>query len=117
MSGDPKLTVFLGELDVEVEIATKLNQCPRCQGKGTHVNPSIDGHGLSREDFDEDPDFEEAYFRGDYDVACHRCGGRKVIAVPDWAKLSDEEKKAWKIQERELADMAAEEAAERRAGA
>ncbi len=103
--------------EIEISIPAKFALCPRFRGVGSHVNPAIDGHGLSREDFDQDPDFEEAYFRGDYDVACHRCGGRKVIAVPDWAKLSEEEKKAWKIQERDLADMAAEEAAERRAGA
>ena len=54
--------------------------CPTCDGNGTHVNPSIDAHGLSREDFDGDPDFEESYFAGDYDVSCAECGGQRVVA-------------------------------------
>lgn len=49
--------------------------CTLCHGDGTHVNPSIDAGGLSREDFDNDPDFAESYMRGDYDVTCARCGG------------------------------------------
>lgn len=61
--------------------------CPLCEGRGKHVNPSIDAHGLSREDFDEDPDFEESYFRGDYDVRCTLCGGERVVPVPLDAKV------------------------------
>jgi RecJ-like exonuclease len=57
----------------------KLKICPRCEGRGKHTNPNIDGHGLSREDFDNDPQFEEDYFAGVYDVKCHKCKGEKVI--------------------------------------
>jgi len=53
--------------------------CPTCDGNGTHVNPSIDSEGISAEQFYEDPDFEEAYFSGDYDVACVECGGQRVV--------------------------------------
>ncbi|MCK5318173.1 MAG: hypothetical protein KAJ55_09670 [Anaerolineales bacterium] len=112
---DEKLKVFIGE--DEVEIPTKFVVCSRCRGKGSHVNPAIDGHGISPEEFRDDPDFEEAYFRGDYDVACHSCQGKRVTPAPDWDRLSKEERQAWRIQERELADLAAEEEAERRAGA
>ncbi len=112
---DKKLTVFLGE--DEVEIPTMFVVCSRCRGSGSHVNPAIDGNGLSREDFDQDPDFEEAYFRGDYDVPCYSCQGKRVTPKPDWEKLTKEERQAWRTQERELADLAAEEEAERRAGA
>jgi hypothetical protein len=53
--------------------------CPTCEGEGKHVNPSIDSHGISREEFDEDPDFEEAYFSGAYDVTCVECKGQRVV--------------------------------------
>ena len=37
---------------------------------------------MSSEDFDEDPDFQEDYFSGLYDVTCKTCHGRNVILVP-----------------------------------
>jgi hypothetical protein len=58
--------------------------CPICDGDGTHVNPSIDAHGLSREDFDDDPDFAEDYMRGVYNVACQTCGGSGKIRRSEW---------------------------------
>lgn len=69
-------------LDPEAPVQVRFEVCPLCDGKGKHVNPSIDAHGLSREDFDEDPDFEESYFRGDYDQRCNLCNGEKVVPVP-----------------------------------
>ena len=63
-------------------IDIRFDVCPLCDGRGKVVNPSIDAHGLSREDFDEDPDFEESYFRGDYDIPCTLCRGEKVVPVP-----------------------------------
>jgi hypothetical protein len=53
--------------------------CPVCDGEGTTVNPSIDCNGLTAEDFDDDPDFEESYWRGDYDVVCGACKGERVV--------------------------------------
>jgi hypothetical protein len=59
---------------------TKYKVCPNCEGSGTTVNPSIDGNGLSWEDFDEaGPEFVEDYFSGVYDVACAECEGNRVI--------------------------------------
>ena len=111
-----KLTVFIGE--DEIEIPTMFGVCPRCRGTGSHVNPAIDGNGLTQEDFDEaGPDFRDDYMAGVYDVACHECKGKRVIMIPDREKLSKEERAAWYQQVRELADMAAEEEAERRMGA
>lgn len=69
--------------------------CGRCDGRGSHVNPAIDGHGLSREDFDEDPDFEEAYFGGVYDVTCYECKGLRVVPVVDEETLPPEFKDKW----------------------
>lgn len=55
--------------------------CPVCEGRGTTVNPDIDGNGLTRENFDEDPDFAEDYMSGVYDVTCRCCQGRTTIQV------------------------------------
>lgn len=69
--------------EVELELPAKFAVCSVCGGKGSHVNPSIDAHGLSREDFAEDPDFAEDYFRGVYDQPCNECGGNRVEPVID----------------------------------
>ena len=42
--------------------------CPACKGEGTCVNPNIDSHGLSAEDFHEDPGFAEDYRSGVHDI-------------------------------------------------
>jgi DnaJ-class molecular chaperone len=90
--------------------------CGTCDGKGTHVNPSIDSHGLSREDFDEDPDFAEDYFNGVHDVTCYECNGRTTVAVPS----PDNHPGVLKVIDdilQDRAEYAAECAAERRMGA
>lgn len=65
------------------EIHFKYDVCDTCNGKGTHVNPSIDANGLSNEDLYGDPDFAEDYFSGRCDVTCYECNGNRVVAVPD----------------------------------
>lgn len=72
---------FEDEGGERTEISAKYAVCDLCNGKGKHVNPSIDSGGLTREDFAEDPDFERDYFRGLYDISCNRCGGKRVILV------------------------------------
>ena len=105
---------------VEVELPGKYEVCPNCNGKGTQVNPAIDGHGLSVEDFAEDPDFEGAYFSGVYDIPCMKCGGKRVVPVVDVSKCSFAEKRLLVYQRRwdiDEANYRAEVAAERRMGA
>ena len=85
----------------------KFEVCPRCNGEGKHVNPAIDSHGLSREDFDADPDFEEDYFSGVYDVECYECKGLRVVKVPDWMRLTTDECHAIVLHQQEEADYAA----------
>lgn len=98
---DSENTVYAVEIRFEV--------CPLCMGRGKHVNPSIDAHGLTREDFDEDPDFEESYFRGDYDVRCNLCGGEKVVPVPldrGVAMAIDQvAHERWSYRQEQLAEM------------
>lgn len=62
--------------------------CSTCKGKGKHVNPSVDRHGITPEEFAEDPDFAEDYMKGAYDVPCVRCNGKRVVPEPDHDTLT-----------------------------
>lgn len=104
---------FDAEFPVEFEV------CHLCNGKGSHVNPSIDAHGISADEFYEDPGFAEDYFSGVYDVSCYECGGRRV--VPEIAKnlLNNTQQKNYEILQEKWqadADYARLCAAERRMG-
>jgi hypothetical protein len=86
-----------------IAIPFKWIVCGICDGRGTHVNPSIDCGGISREDFDDDPDFAESYRSGAYDVTCGECNGRRV--VPELTPHTDEERAAVaRLEESERAD-------------
>ncbi len=63
-------------------VPCRFEVCGSCDGRGRYVNPSIDAHGLTADDFAEDPDFAEDYFRGVYDVTCDECRGQRVVPVP-----------------------------------
>lgn len=78
-----------------IELPAVWTVCPRCKGSGSHVNPNIDGNGLTAEDFAEDPDFKEDYFSGIYDVTCYECNGRTTIPIVDEAKFSEKQKKIY----------------------
>ncbi len=100
--------------EFDVLVRTKKAVCPRCHGKGAHLNPAVDGHGISPEQFAEDPDFEEAYFSGVYDVACEECHGKNVVDEPDEDDPNFEHLLEW---QRDEAEYRAEIAAERAMGA
>ena len=90
--------------------------CPTCRGEGSHVNPAIDSHGISSEEFAEDPDFEAAYFGGLYDVTCHECEGKNVVDDVDLSALTEEQLEEWREYVQGVYEWRAEIAAERRAG-
>jgi hypothetical protein len=81
--------------------------CDTCDGHGKYVNPDIDSHGLSREDFDEDPDFREDYFSGVYDVTCWKCNGSGKMKVPAWDRMTFGEKRELIRWQRDEADYRA----------
>jgi len=84
------------EVEEEVALPTKYEVCGRCEGKGTHVNPNIDGHGISQEEWDGpnwDQEEQEAYMSGRYDVSCYECHGTRVVKVVDWDYLEQSDPK------------------------
>ena len=75
--------IYDPDTEEEVWISCNYSVCPLCDGKGKHVNPSIDCNGLTAEDFAEDPDFLEDYKSGLYDIPCNECGGNRVVPDSD----------------------------------
>ncbi len=114
---DPERIFVYDDDDIEREIPTRWDVCPVCDGKGSHVNPSIDCNGLTAEDFAEDPDFAEEYFAGTYDQPCNRCGGRTTVRVVDRDSCEAELLAAYDADEQARYDAEAERLAEIRAGA
>lgn len=98
--------------EIECRFPAKFKVCHGCDGKGTHVNCSIDGNGLTAEDFAEDPDFAESYFNGDYDVRCETCKGQRVVAVPDVSRWTFAQKRLYVLHRRAEAEMARDDASE-----
>ena len=98
--------------ELEISLPAKFVLCQRCEGRGTHVNPNIDGNGISREDFDADPDFAESYMRGDYDQTCSVCRGEKVVSVVDRKRLTPAQKRQLAKHEKQQAEWAREDAGE-----
>jgi RecJ-like exonuclease len=68
----------------EVTLPYRMEVCPQCNGKGSRVNPAIDGNGICSDDeIWQDEDFREGYFSGRYDIVCDECNGRNVVEVLD----------------------------------
>ena len=52
-----------------VEIPSTVEVCHLCRGKGSHVNPDIDSHGITGSEMEElGEDFREAYSSGAYAI-------------------------------------------------
>lgn len=111
------MAIILYGIDGDVNLPVKLDVCPNCQGKGSHVNRNIDSHGITAEEFAEDPDFEEAYFSGVYDVPCDECKGLRVVEVVNRDACTPEILKEYDEQLQEDCDYQTQCAAELRMGA
>lgn len=98
-----------------VKLPTYKIVCPCCHGKGVHDHPAF-SNGISQDEFDEDPDFFEAYMEGRYDVPCEECNGNNVVDSVDTESLSEELKAEWEAHAQGAYDMHAEWLAEVRMG-
>lgn len=99
-------------------IPARYEVCGRCHGRGVHDHEAF-ANGISPEEFAEDPDFAEDYFKGVYDVQCSECHGKRVVLVPDEEDLNEEERKVLEIYYENLRARAVyrrEEAYARRMG-
>lgn len=117
------------ENDIGVErtlkLPAKFEVCGRCEGHGKHLHPDIGEVAFSAEEFAEefDPEEQVEYFRrgGRYDVICHDCGGKRVVAVLDRDQMTKPAhlKLLKRIDDKNAADASFERecAAERRMGA
>jgi hypothetical protein len=110
--GTPTFTIKHYETDEDIVLPCRFEVCDRCRGTGVHDHPAF-ANGLSKEDFDEDPDFREEYMAGRYDVPCSECGGKRVMPVPNEEQFTDFQRDAWKVH----CEIQAEERAERAARA
>lgn len=96
--------------------------CRRCEGHGTHLNPSIGQHAYTREEFEHEFDEEQRaeYFKhgGIYDVQCEVCRGLRVVPTVDRKRCSTRELKAalalYDEQQRSLREHESTMASERR---
>jgi len=91
----PIFTFLHPETGDDIALPAKFEVCTRCEGAGSHVNPSIDGHGISAEQMAEDPEFAEDYFAGVYDITCSVCGGERVVPRPDLSRWSFSQKRLY----------------------
>lgn len=96
-------------LELALRLPVKMEVCSRCEGRGTHVNPAVDGNGITAEEWanDYDDDTREAYMSGRYDIQCEECQGANVVPAVDESKLTPLRKlmfKAYLKQQREISD-------------
>lgn len=104
---EPTITLTLydaaGEA-IELALPAKFEVCHTCSGKGTRVNPAIDGNGITAEQFAEDPEFAEGYLRGDYDIQCSACKGERVIPAIDLPRCSKAQRLQWRKHQADEAE-------------
>jgi hypothetical protein len=125
----------LGDVDEVTATAAfpgRFEVCSLCHGKGSHVDPSIDAGGISEDDefweddYDDEADVENGenpsrYARGDYDIPCNCCGGKRVELVIDRERCARDPKLVVLLAEydeyqEEQDEYEAERRAERRMG-
>mgnify|MGYP003152892962 CR=1 FL=1 len=88
--GDPDMD------EKDIFLPSKAVVCWRCRGTGSHVNPSIDGHGITPDEMNElGPEFFDDYMGGMYDVTCGLCKGKRITAEVIECELSAEQNKAY----------------------
>jgi len=103
----------------EVTFPAEYCVCPKCEGHGTILNPSIGEHAFSAEEFYEtfDEEGQREYFRrgGIYDVRCPECNGRNVVPQIAVSKLTESQMQdylVWSEERRDRAQFEREWAAE-----
>src|SRR3990167_1319759 len=88
----PEYVTFLHEdingVEIQLQLPAKYVVCLRCQGRGTHVNPAIDEHGICEDEWSGpswSEDEKKAYLNSWYDITCLKCSGMRVTLEVDEA--------------------------------
>jgi hypothetical protein len=98
----------------EVTLPTKWAVCYACNGEG---KTSAYLGAFTPDELDrEGEDFVIDYWNGAYDRECETCNGRTTVKVVNEGMLTIPQRRLWDRHERAMADLYAEQAAERRAG-
>ena len=106
--------------EISYVLPVKMEVCPTCQGRGVHTNPSIDAGGIADDSdiWDDCDEYgENNYLSGRYDVTCHTCHGRNVVATIDREGADKKVLEVWEEMERDEAEYQATCRAERLMGA
>lgn len=102
----------------EMWIPGKYIVCDTCRGSGSHVNPAIDGNGITQAEMEDlGEEFFDDYISGTYDVTCTDCNGMRVVMIPDTDRCLDHEYKWWEDTIADIAESIAIQLSEMRAGA
>jgi len=108
------LTIYDEDTDTDIRLPFTYVVCDTCRGHGTQ--DAWDG-GMTASEMDEQgSDFLDDYLDGVYDVPCRECNGERVTRVPDRNRCTAEQLAIFDQQERERAEMQADQEMERRAG-
>lgn len=107
---------FLSLDDKVHTVSLEWEVCGTCGGRGKVVNPSIDAHGITADEFYDDPDFAEDYHRGVYDIPCPECHGRTTSLAIDLKNTNAETLRFIENWFQSEASYRREVAAERRMG-
>jgi hypothetical protein len=76
-----------------IQVPGKWEICGRCDGYGTHVNPNVDGNGITQDEMEElGPEFKEDYMSGVYDVQCEECHGTGKTFEIDLTRIPEKHK-------------------------
>lgn len=109
--------------EVEASLPAVYEVCDHCYGEGKHVNPGIDGNGITQSEMAEleadDEDFRGNYMSGMYDVQCETCHGKRVVLEIDSEHLTEAQKELEEIYWKKLnyeSDYDSEREQERRFG-
>lgn len=90
-----------------IELPCIFDVCGLCDGKGHHVNPNVDAHGITQDEWqDWDCEEIEGYFNGRYDVVCYECGGNRVVPRIDKRHLTENQKIFVEHLEKQIKDQA-----------
>ena len=100
--------------EVQHVLPGKYGVCTRCEGTGKHDHPAFSNGIVSSEWAEMDDDDRRSYMRGDYNVTCEQCGGKRVVVLPDEEVISCEQRAALAVHWQNLAEIAQDRAQERR---